>query len=176
MTSIHEKIESKYLKEPVFELFLHNNLLCCIMRMPWSGNYNGYVAVESGHPLHGKNYDDKVCLAKGPEFNGNYIGLLCASANDDHQLNIYSIDVALKVHGGITYSQKGLSGIDDNVFPDRWWFGFDTSHAGDLKPLQGEIDMRYSSMDVEYRDFEYVKEQVKGLAEQLCQTIKPVTA
>ncbi len=165
MITIHPEAE-KMMKEPSFEIFKHEGFLCCIQRMNWSGNINGYVAVTKDHPLFGKNYLDKIQLKESPLFNGNYIGLLCATLGDDEE-NVYSINMALNVHGGITYSQSELNGIENDLFGELWWFGFDTSHSGDLKPYQNDIDRKYQHEGDEYKDFEYVKEQTQQLANQL---------
>lgn len=168
MITIHEKAE-KITKEHNFKLFKHNGLLCCVSRMAWTGSLNGYVAVPEEHALFGKNYSDKIKLEKQPEFNGNYIGLFCAACNDDHKDNLFSIDLALNVHGGITYSDNELAEIEKDLFGELWWFGFDTMHNGDLKPLQSDIDRKFDTIHNtdEYRDFEYVEAQTRQLADQL---------
>lgn len=169
MITIHPKAEQKIREELSFEIFKHNELICCVQRMANSGNINGYVSITKEHPLFGKSYADKIQLNKEPEFNGNYIGLLIHSQDEDYKDNIYSIDMALKVHGGITFSRAELSGVDKSLFGELWWFGFDTSHAGDLRPYQTAIDRKFPISEEEYRDFDYVKNETKSLAEQLTQ-------
>ena len=169
MITIHPKAEEKIRNEQSFELFKYKELICCVCRMARSGNLNGYVAIPKNHKLFGKSYSDKIQLSEEPKFNGNYIGLLSASCREEYKNNIYSIDMALNVHGGITFSSSELAGIDKNLFKELWWFGFDTSHAGDVRPFQTDIDRKYYFNDEEYRDFEYVKNQTKQLAEQLYQ-------
>lgn len=167
MITIHENAE-KILNEPCFEIFKSNGLLCCIQRINWAGNLNGYVAVSKEHPFYGKDYSDNIVVEDVEEipFNGNYIGLLCRSTKDLPN-NMIGIDLALNVHGGVTFSRDSLNGIEDNIFGELWWFGFDTAHAGDLKPYQTDIDRKYPHSQDEYRDFEYVKEQTILLADQL---------
>lgn len=167
MLTIPTKIEIKLIKEPMFQLFTHNGLLCCIQRMSWSGQLNGYVSISEKHPLFGKRYSDKINLSKEPEFNGNYIGLLCSALDPNREEDEFSIDMALDVHGGITYSSGSLNGLKADIFKNLWWFGFDTLHAGDLKPFQSEIDLEYPISSDEYRDFEYVKSETIKLADQL---------
>lgn len=167
MITIHPKAETKIREENAFELFKHNGLICCVQRMGHSGNLNGYVAITKDHPLFGKLYSDKIKVNEEPKFNGNYIGLLCAAFDDKKEENVYSIDMALNVHGGITFSRAELAGVDKELFGELWWFGFDTAHAGDLRPFQTDIDRKYPLTDEEYRDFEYVKDETKQLAEQL---------
>lgn len=169
MITIHQKAEVKMREEPNFEIFKHNGLLCCVKRINWSGNLNGYVAVTKEHPFYGKEYNEHVVVGDmdSVAFNGNYIGLLCHSLSAEAQTGMLSLDLAINVHGGLTFSRGYLNGIDKDVFGELWWFGFDTAHAGDLRPFQTDIDRQYPCLDDEYRDFEYVKEQTISLAEQL---------
>ena len=96
---------------------------------------NGYVAIPKEHSLHGKSYRDKVKVkdaAKIP-FNGNFIGLLGASLDNDTDKNLIPLDLAINVHRGITFSQpiEALKNPPSNIPKDYWVFGFDTAHAGD---------------------------------------------
>jgi len=71
-------------------------------------------------------------------------------------------DYNADVHGGLTYSEKGLSRLD--IFEDLWFFGFDTNHLGDKAPLQWS-GLRGGHGT--YRDFTYVREEVINLADQI---------
>lgn len=77
-------------------------------------------------------------------------------------------DVAVDIHGGLSYSNKCSGeichkvedGEDDNV----WWLGFDCAHysdyiPGQANPFQGENDT--------YRTIEYVKWECESLVDQL---------
>jgi len=160
---------SKALQERSFELFQHEGLWCCVQRMNIQ-NLNGYVSVPESHPFYGKNYSDNVVVenVNELEFNGNYIGLLCRSGSDLPD-NVIGIDLAINVHGGITYANDHLCGISEGLFGKVWWFGFDTSHAGDARvieyfnPIEEDV----------YRDFAYVKGETIKMAEQLAQYGKP---
>lgn len=116
------------------------------------GQWCGYVAVPPGHPLHGLNYDADA--------------------------------VNVDVHGELTYAHKcqGLichipkPGEPDNV----WWFGFDCAHLFDLTPRALAVEKRLHfdqlTQDV-YRDLEYVKSEIRSLAEQLSKvTVMPPAA
>jgi len=166
MYTIHEDAE-KMLKEHSFKLFRHNGLLCCVVRMGFSGVLNGYVAVDKTHQLYGKNYSDKIIMDESPEFNGNYIGLVCCALDPNRKEKEYPLDCALLVHGGLTYSSDHLSFIDKEVFDNLWWFGFDCSHCDDLKPIQSDIDREYPIGSQVYRDFKYVENETRKLAKQL---------
>lgn len=169
MITIHHDAELKMRQENNFELFKHNGLICCVQRMNWSGNLNGYVAVPKDHPFFGKSYNDHVIVGdiNEIEFNGNYIGLLCHSLSEVSDTGLLSLDLAIEVHGGLTYSRDYLQGIEDGVLSELWWFGFDTAHSGDLRPFQNDIDRKYPFHGDEYRDFEYVKNETISLADQL---------
>lgn len=111
-----------------------------------------------------------LCCVQRMGCGGNLNGYVAVTK--EHALfgKSYSdIDMALIAHGGITFSRAELPGIDKELFGELWWFGFDTAHAGDLRPFQTDIDRKYPLRNEEYRDFEYVKEQTMHLAEQLTQ-------
>lgn len=113
--------------------------LCMVVRgSSRMGHLCGYVGVPEDHPDHGKHYD--------------------------------KVDV--NVHGGLTFAGDGVghplfedrfaSRDDDNV----WWLGFDCAHCFDYKP-GFPIELRNMMRGEEYRDLEYTKEEVTGLAGQL---------
>lgn len=154
MITIHPQAE-KMRMESNFQIFKHEGLYCVIKRMASGGNINGYVAVSDTHPFYGKTYHDKIKLESEPKFNGNYID------------GEYSLDMTINVHGGLTYSDNHLAGIENGLLGELWWFGFDTAHAGDITPFEDEISRKYRIADDEYRDWDYVEQQVKKLAEQL---------
>lgn len=128
-TEIKVSVDHPIFKEKNFYLFKHRDLFCAIVRMPWSGVLNGYVAVTQDHKHYGDFYDD----------------------------------VRVDVHGGLTYADKQLSNIEERLLGDLWWFGFDTNHLYDKQPFE------YFNIDRNgtYRDFDYVLDQTKSLAEQL---------
>src|ERR1700748_1994634 len=112
MITIEQAIYDQMSKESNFELFKAFGLTCCVVRMSWGGNLNGYVGIPETHPLYGKSYSDKIVAPKEKEleFNGNYIGLLCADATEAES-GIYSLDMAINVHGRFTYSANHIKGI-----------------------------------------------------------------
>jgi hypothetical protein len=171
MITIADELENQITEEHSFSLFKINTLWCCVLRMSRTGCLNGYVAVPEGHNLYGKKHSDKVVVPKDKElaFNGNYIGLLCAN-HDEAEAGIFSLDMAIDVHCGLTFSEMQLYPIENDVLGKQWWFGFDTSHSGDMKPYQNDFDRKYRfSNSGTYRTFEYVKEQTISLALQLSQ-------
>ncbi len=152
MITINEKAE-KLLREPGFSLFRHKGLLCCILRHSVLGQLNGYVAIEEAHPCYNKDFEG----------------------------------IKVSVHGGLTYGADSLPiFIEKDVFEKPlYWLGFDTAHYRDVFPFELRVkDIRTgehvsaleglsSFDDSTYKDFEYVKEEVISLADQLSKLSKP---
>lgn len=132
------------------------DLPCLITRgNPMTGSLCGYVAVEPGHPLHGKDYSEADVEAHG--------GLTFAAAcNDDDPV------------------ESAVCHVPEPGKPaDVWWFGFDCAHAWDVQP--GMIGA-YHKMGIapppellgnglfgggSYKTVEYVKAECESLAQQL---------
>ncbi len=84
-------------------------------------------------------------------------------------------DVAVDVHGGLTYSDRCQKEgpICHTPKPgepdDLYWFGFDCAHLGDLAPGMLRVGGRmiYSDTGDIYRDLSYVRDETERLAEQL---------
>jgi len=101
----------------------------------------------------------------------NTLGHLCGYVGVDSQHPCFQKDydsVDVNVHGGLTFADKCQDnghichkveeGEDDNV----WWLGFDCAHSGDKCP--------YASYEFDfdtYKNFDYVKSEIKSLAKQL---------
>lgn len=169
MITIHPKAEELFLQEECFKLFKHCGLLCCVQRINYGGHINGYVGVQPTCLLYEKEYSAYVSVSKVEDiaFNGNYMGLLLAANSPETEAGLLRLDMALNVHGGLTYSDKQLNGIEDELFGPLWWFGFDTAHSGDVRVYKTDLDRKYPQHGYEYRDLTYVIEQTKSLAEQL---------
>lgn len=158
-------------------------LPCLIVRSPMGGNLCGYVGVPREHALHGKDYSERV---KPPaafeersydEVRTPVLALFRAPDPD----GLIGIDIALDVHGGITFAAGCGHGEDpsrgvchvpgDGEADDVWWFGFDCAHCNDHSPARS-VRMRELGMgDIDdggtYRDIDYVTREVRGLARQL---------
>lgn len=163
-------IDPVWENESDFEAFDHMGLRCVIVRNPHFGHLCGYVGIDHDHPFFGMGYDDQVkCKNSGDlEVNINEVGIMnifCAAYNCDIENDMISLSLLLKVHGGLTYyGGPGKYPEEGN----RWWFGFDCNHCDDLAPKTLELDRQYGfNTRGEYRTFDYVREQVKKLAEQL---------
>ena len=116
-------------------------LACLVVRGP-SGALCGYVGVEPGHPLHGKDYD-----GADMEVHGGLTFADSCGHGDDPSEGICHIPGA---------------GEPDDV----WWFGFDCGHYGDLSPAYAALPSPFLRGGV-YRDLAYVESEVQSLARQL---------
>jgi len=93
------------MREGVAKEFEVAGLRCVLLRGP-ALQWNGYVGIPVGHPLHGIAYDQEKGWLK--------------PVRD------------LEVHGGITYADDHVPGFQ----PDGlWYFGFDCSHYRDFYPI-----------------------------------------
>lgn len=132
----------------------------CLIVRNRHGALCGYVGVPSGHPWHGKGYDD--CLLHPVPEGGGYD----ETAYPD-------------VHGGLTFAGPCGHGDDESTgichkptpgaSDDVWWLGFDCAHAWDYTGMKDAPEWRArfprDPEDV-YRDVDYVKSEVRKLASQ----------
>lgn len=87
-----------------------------------------------------------------------YIGHLCGYVEVPKGLNV-DID-EIECHGGITFNDSW------SEFPTNGhYIGFDCMHAGDWNPLSAKEGLTYSND--EYRDSEYVLNEIKHIVKQL---------
>lgn len=118
----------------------------CLIVRNGGGSLCGYVGVPLGHPLYGVDYND----------------------------------LDMGVHGGLTFAGKCQEDQEDDghgvchkVDPDEsdnvWWLGFDCAHYMDISPLMLRENL-YSG-EGSYKDIEYVKSQISGLAFQIAADI-----
>jgi hypothetical protein len=109
----------------------------------WTDYATGYKCRIKRHPTH-------------LHLNG-YVGI----PPSHRAFGVGYDDADAPVHGGLTYSDQQEDGY--------WWFGFDTSHTGDLNigVILSLLEIHYTRDDLmdyhlrgEYRDFAYVKNEV----------------
>lgn len=92
---------------------------------------------------------------------GHYCGYVGVTESSSLYKTDYELIYDINVHGGLTYAINGLycfEGMLDNV----WFFGFDCAHFNDAV-----LYNHYAEESGIYRDFEYVKENVINLSNQL---------
>jgi len=131
--------------------------LDCLLVRNRRGTLCGHVGVGPGHPWHGAKYGYGHSI--GPKVDAD-----CERYCD------HNPDALVKVHGGLTYSDRGqpsdnpAEGICHVPEPGRpedvWWFGFDCAHAGDPVPGLRSCGGRYWTLDM-------VADEVRSLARQL---------
>jgi len=87
---------------------------------------------------------------------------LCYGRDHDHIP--YDDLFPVEVHGGLTFSREGHG---DTRQKGYWWLGFDCAHWGDLVPQIVELLDREPHEFETYRNFAYVRREVKELAYQI---------
>lgn len=128
---------------------------------PHFGIWCGYVAVEPGHPLHGKSADETELYAHG-----------------DVNFSSSCMDDAPVERSVCHVPEPGKSG-------DVWWFGFDCGHAFDVQPAMlawmrnADLPSRLLTEDGDpawpggprssYKTLGYVKAECAELAKQLAE-------
>lgn len=147
--------------------------LRAVVLMTSRGHHCGYVAVPTGHPLHGQEYSTP-CDALAAPVDGTPVGkrgpiaLLAASIDADR---MRSPEIVFDVHGGLTYS--GGDGGYPAEGSGLWWFGFDCAHSGDrpsdeyLESLSEERRYWEERTDGVYRTLDYCVAECESLASQI---------
>lgn len=109
----------------------------------------------------------------------NIMGVWCGyvavpAGHPLYRIDYNRADNFVKVHGGVTYSDKCAGHICHIPKPGRpddvWWIGFDCGHSQDIIPAF--IDMHINEIKkivfkAQYRDIGYVRREVNRLAEQI---------
>ena len=172
--------EGPWMREPDKRQFVDVATgLPCLIHRNHSGALCGYVGVTEGHPLFGQSYSTRVAKPVGFENRKATdttpaIAVLIEALREDKDDTI-SLELAIEVHGGLTYSGPcrpvrkdggGVCHVPDPGEPDNvWWFGFDCAHAGDAMPQYNSL--HNFNRDDSYRDIDYVTRQCGALALQL---------
>lgn len=139
---------------------------CSIKRVKRSGHLCGYVTIPDSHPWFGLTFSDNVTPIADPDMDhGSIISAFCHALSDDKPEGMRNMDLAISVHGGVTYGDNDGYG---------WTIGFDCAHSGDYCPVsaawfadQGLGDRR--GLNETYRDMDYVTRETESLAAQLKQ-------
>lgn len=141
--------EGPWMNEPDKKQWLDmdTGLPCLVVRVPQHGALCGYVGVSKDHSLFEKTYHDRENLGD--------------------------------VHGGLTFTGFCMKDptsvchlVDDGEEDKVWWFGFDCVHSNDLSPIKADSFWREilgdsPSSSGQYRNFEFVTNEVKRLAKAL---------
>lgn len=134
---------------------------CEIKRVGELGHLCGYVDIEAGHPFFGMHYDNELIAPKSlvaSKFEDwAYYAVKCHWFTPPEPLVSIGVGSMLSVHGGVTYSASN---------GEKWRFGFDCAHSGDLVPSIKALSAGIMASGV-YRDIEYVTAETEALAVQL---------
>jgi hypothetical protein len=143
-----------------------NGMDACINRVKHSGCLCGYVGVDAAHPWFGKEYSAQVKATAeqlAAPIDTDRISILAVflmAMGSEAPADEANIDCLVRVHGGVTYADKGREEFGED--PGLWYFGFDCSHSGDLSPSYD-----FSFRDGEYRDVNYVRSEIESMSAQL---------
>jgi len=127
----------------------------------------GYVGVPVNHPFHGKGYSEQLPeisteATQVPIGKKSFLLALTAGVNSDGPEAIRrSLDVAVDVHGGLTYADGSANYPVDNS-DNLWWFGFDCAHYRDAPIEPGPND--YNDPEASVKTLEYVMTECENLA------------
>jgi hypothetical protein len=179
--------------EPDSLEFEAEGLPCAMIRND-IGVWCGYVGVDSNHPLFGLPTNHPLRLPASwfenrRGFQGAGVLDVFVFALSGAQLDeACPISLAFEVHGGVNYANDHVPCHEPD---ERWWFGFDCSHAGDRVPrlnVDMMIDQMIETMPEKvrdimrnvchpptiYRDQSYVVSECQSLAAQLISVAKVI--
>ena len=159
-------------------IFTHANHKC-VVTLSYMGFRCGYVGVDKSSPLFEIDYQTDLkkpeLLKELKQTTFGKRGVIPFFCWDDKTV---SPEILFNVHGGITYSDKGIYPITTKE--QIWWFGFDCGHCDDAKDWKSveavfpeslyktckQFDDRFS-FSGEIRSHNYVRQECKNLAEQI---------
>jgi hypothetical protein len=102
----------------------HETGMDCIILRQENGTLSGYVSVDPDHPLHGYNHDALPRAVRNAAHGGIDYAEPCRR---------YGPEAVRVCHIRPTGAPSHAPGAAEH--DDKWWFGFRTSHAGDLVPV-----------------------------------------
>jgi hypothetical protein len=115
--------------------------------------------------FHIFEHQDLLCVIIRSVHSGSFLGYVGVELNHDLYNVNYNNLKSIHVHGGITFS--GEIYVVKNDDKKRWYFGFDTCHYQDISPFYHDLFNSFAPSNSKYRDFNFMIEQTKSLAEQL---------
>ena len=143
--------------EPVDKLAWRDaatNLDCILLRQP-SGVWAGYVAVPSGHPLHGFN-TNAIPPSAGLSPHGGIDYAETCSREDPEELQVCHVHI----------HARSEPSVANTAHDDAWWFGFEADKPGDLVP-DGVRPILAIEEGETYRSIDYMYGEAVKLARQL---------
>lgn len=141
--------------------------LGCIMLRQQDGTISGYVSVPPHHPLFGYQADAVPVAISSTVHGGLTYGKACEVNRFDRKAwgkpREERYTVCHVTHVRLVQKYRTVQTTEDEFHEDLWWFGFDTSHPGDLVPKSR--NERHKG-DV-YRDQAFVYANCIALARKL---------
>jgi len=136
--------------------------LACIILRQTNATLSGYVAVGPDHPLWLYNHDALPAAVR----NAVHGGIDYAEPCRQHGPEVVQV-----CHVRPDRSPSDVPGDDDHHEhdghpDDKRWFGFRTSHPGDLVPI-GDRPRHHREEGETYRSIAYVFDEVRALARVL---------
>jgi hypothetical protein len=150
--------------EPDSKEWVSSGYRCSIKRVKRSGHLCGYVTIPDSHPWFGLTFNDDVTPISDPDMDhGSIISAFCHALREDGANGMRNMDLAISVHGGVTYGENEGYG---------WTIGFDCAHSGDHCPASEAWFVKRGFPDGlgrgdVYRDMDYVTAETCRLAAQL---------
>lgn len=132
----------------------------------------GYAKLPAGHPFEGAAYRQNFVVPKAvaESLRLGENSPISVLGNLDKPEGIFSLDLLVEVHGGVTWADNHRPGGP----VDGWWLGFDCSHAGDLSPKDAfwgacaeEKYPWWLTKGDEYRSLEYMQKELVRMVEDL---------
>lgn len=119
-----------------------NKYPCLIFRDMDIGIWKGFVGIDGYHHFYGKSINEIINISNG-------------------------MDLCLSVYGGLTMSGK-LPSKYKHLNKNFWWFGFETSHGGDLMPMiDYDFDANKDLSNMTYKDIRFVRRETNKLSNNL---------
>ncbi len=161
-------------KHYIIESHFEYKELKCVVTFSDLGSRCGYVGVSKKSPLFGIDYHSDLkkpeLLKELKQTEIGKRGIIACFCWDGKKT---SPEMLFNVHGGLTYSGKGVYPVTTRE--QTWWFGFDCAHLNDKKDISlatklfpdfnpGAISMFDSGV---IRTKDYVEQECRNLAEQI---------
>lgn len=130
---------------------MDSKLLNILDKIKEEGNYKEWIHQPSGYKCEIKRIIF-TSRRDGVTTGGYLCGYVTLPKSHPDYGKSYEEELDIDVHGGLTYGSDGK-------------YGFDCAHLGDMSPFSEE-QYCYDLIATEYRDMEYVTQEVNNMADQ----------
>jgi hypothetical protein len=131
---------------------MDKKLIQVLDKIKEEGNYKEWIHQPSGYKCEVKRiiFTDYKGKSNGGGYLCGYVTI--PKSHPDYGKDYEESDIDIEVHGGLTYGREGK-------------YGFDCAHLGDMRPFSEE-EYQFDYIAAEYRDVEYVTNEVNSMAYQ----------